>query len=104
MRKIGLIPTATGEAGGKETGQQMSHLIDETGKFKGACESLLASHPAILYSDRSVAEDKTRKKKLGSKTKYTCPSCGLNAWAKPSAPLVCGDCQIPMQSKAEVQN
>ena len=31
MREIGLIPTATGELGGKETGQKMSHLIDETG-------------------------------------------------------------------------
>jgi predicted SprT family Zn-dependent metalloprotease len=84
-REIGLIPTATGEVGGKETGQQMSHLIDEAGKFKRACESLLASHPAILYSDRALEEDNIRKKKLASKTKYTCPSCGLNAWAKPDA-------------------
>jgi predicted SprT family Zn-dependent metalloprotease len=99
MREIGLIPTATGEIGGKETGQKMSHLIDETGSFKRACQSLLASHPAILYSDRALEEDKVRKKKLASKTKYSCPSCGLNAWAKPGAPLVCGECQLPMQSE-----
>jgi hypothetical protein len=103
MREIGLIPTATGEIGGKETGQKMSHLIDETGKFKHACQSLLASNPAILYSDRTLEEDKVRKKKLASKTKYTCPSCGLNAWAKPGAPLVCGNCQVPMQSETEEQ-
>jgi transcription elongation factor Elf1 len=46
-------------------------------------------------------ENDMRKKKRASKTKYTCPSCGLNAWAKPDAPLVCGDCQEPMQSKAD---
>jgi SprT-like family len=103
MREIGLIPTATGEVGGKETGQQMAHLIDEAGNFKRACQSLLVSHPAILYSDRGLEEDKIRKKKLASKTKYTCPSCGLNAWAKPAAPLVCGNCQEPMQSETGEQ-
>ncbi len=101
MRQIGLTPTATGEEGGKETGQKMHHLIDEGGNFKRACASFLASHPAILYSDRGLDEDKTRKKKLASKTKYTCPTCGLNAWAKPAAPLVCGDCEEPMQSEAD---
>jgi predicted SprT family Zn-dependent metalloprotease len=103
MREIGLIPTATGEVGGKETGQKMSHLIAEDGKFKRACQSLLASQPAILYSDRALEKDKVRKKKLASKTKYTCPSCGLNAWAKPAAPLICGDCQEPMQTETEEQ-
>jgi hypothetical protein len=24
--------------------------------------------------------------------KFTCPKCGLNAWAKPSAALICGVC------------
>ncbi len=33
-----------------------------------------------------------RKKKTASKTKYTCPACGQNAWAKPGAQLICGDC------------
>jgi predicted SprT family Zn-dependent metalloprotease len=100
MRQIGLIPTATGEHGGKETGQKMAHLIEEGGHFQRACASLLTLHPAILYSDRGIAEEEKRKKKLASKTKYTCPSCGLNAWAKPNAPLVCGDCQVSLESEA----
>jgi predicted SprT family Zn-dependent metalloprotease len=104
MRQIGLIPTDTGEEGGKETGQKMHHLIDEGGNFKRACVSLLASHPAILYSDRALDKDKTRKKKLASKTKYTCPSCGLNAWAKPAALFICGDCQLPMESEPKAQS
>ena len=76
----------------------MSHLIDENGRFAKAVGKLLAEHPAILYSDRSE-NDATRKKKAASKTKYTCPGCGLNAWAKPDAQLVCGNCQEPMQAE-----
>ena len=25
-------------------------------------------------------------------TKFTCPTCGLNAWAKPDAHFICGKC------------
>ena len=28
--------------------------------------------------------------KRASKTKFTCPECGQNAWAKPDALLLCG--------------
>src|SRR5229473_2393486 len=99
MHEIGLIPTATGEEGGKETGQKMTHLIDANGSFARAVAKLLAEHPAILYSDRSD-NDAARKKKAASKTKYTCPGCGLNAWAKPDVLLVCGSCQEPMHAEA----
>jgi ribosomal protein S27AE len=34
----------------------------------------------------------SRKKKAASKTKYTCPTCGANAWAKPEPRLICGTC------------
>ena len=37
--------------------------------------------------------------KSGKRTKYHCAICGLNAWAKHGASLVCGECQrvmIPM--------
>ena len=30
--------------------------------------------------------------KKASKTKFTFPECGQNAWAKPDALLICGDC------------
>src|SRR5947209_2468080 len=41
MHEIGLIPTATGEQGGKETGQKVSHLIEETGRFAQAVAKFL---------------------------------------------------------------
>jgi len=96
MREVGLIPSATGELGGKETGQQMTHVIDETGRIFQSATKLLLEHPTILYHDRSSENDKTRKKKAASKTKYTCPECGLNAWAKPEALLICGSCEVPL--------
>jgi Uncharacterized protein conserved in bacteria len=99
MREIGLIPTATGEPGGKETGQKMTHLIEENGHFANAATKLLVEHPAILYHDRSSENDTTRKKKAASKTKYTCPGCGLNAWAKPDALLVCGSCKKSLEAR-----
>jgi predicted SprT family Zn-dependent metalloprotease len=99
MREIGLIPTDTGEVGGKETGQKMTHVINENGRFAEVATKLLHAHPAILYHDRSSESDSTRKKKAASKTKYSCPECGLNAWAKPEAPLVCGDCKAEMEAE-----
>lgn len=42
-------------------------------------------------SPRSPASAE-RSRKAASKTKYTCPLCGANAWAKPSSLLVCGAC------------
>ena len=41
---------------------------------------------------------KKRKAKSASKTRYTCPSCGLHAWAKPGARLMCGECEILMEA------
>jgi hypothetical protein len=40
--------------------------------------------------------EKARQKKAASKTKYTCPGCGLNAWGKPEFHLVCGECEARM--------
>jgi hypothetical protein len=93
MREIGLIPSDTGQPGGKATGQSVSHYIEPGGRFERACDEYLAHHPPILYRD---AEPEGVPKKSDSKTKYTCPDCGLNAWAKPDVSLVCGDCREVM--------
>jgi ribosomal protein S27AE len=36
--------------------------------------------------------DQEAKAKKASKTKFSCPECGQNAWAKPDASLICGNC------------
>ena len=111
MESIGLIPTDTGAPGGKRTGQKMSHYIDEGGEFLRVCTQWLARHPKGIQweiydvisrpgEEGSDAEgdgkggengDDSKTKKRASKTKYTCPICGQNAWAKPDAHLMCGD-------------
>jgi len=100
MLEIGLIPSSNGQIGGKQTGQRMSHLIEENGRFSQAATKLLKDHPAILYHDRSSENETARKNKAASKTKYTCPKCWINAWAKPNVALICGVCEEPMQAGA----
>jgi SprT-like family len=98
MRAVGLMPSATGAPGGKETGQQMSHYIPAGGPFDRACAELVRQGFAVRYVEL-WGDPETRKKKAASKTKYTCPGCGLNAWGKPDINLICGDCDEPMQAE-----
>lgn len=90
MKEIGLHPSDTGEPGGKETGQSVSHYIIAGGPFAVAFAKLQATGFTLRWQSR--ADDSDRKKKAASKTKYTCQSCGQNAWAKPNTALICGEC------------
>jgi hypothetical protein len=85
MKEIGLHPSSTGAAGGRETGQQMSHYIIEDGKFARACRALLETGWHLRFAD--VMRDKER----GGTTrmKFTCPSCGANAWGRPDLCIAC---------------
>jgi predicted SprT family Zn-dependent metalloprotease len=96
MREVGLVPSATGGPGGKETGQKVSHYVEPGGPFARAFARLDA--PAVLYQDLD-GDDDARRRKAASKTKYTCAGCGLNAWAKPGVNLVCGDCGEAMEAE-----
>lgn len=98
MREIGLIPSDTGAPGGKEVGQKVSHYIEQHGSFAYAYRQLeQIGFPAFYVELWDDAEaKKKRKAKAASKTKYTCPACDANAWAKPGAKLVCGECDEPM--------
>ena len=100
MIEIGLIPTDTGQPGGKQVGQKVTHMIAEGGPFETACRALLAKTGPTLYHDR-VGEGAaaTRKKKAASKTKFSCPACEQNAWAKPDALLICGVCHEEMEAE-----
>ncbi len=100
MEEIGLVATHSGQPGGKATGQRMTHYIRTDGPFDRACTSFLATGAVILYHDRAGEGDAaTRRKKAASKTKYTCPACEQNAWAKPGAHLICGDCSEEMEAE-----
>lgn len=91
MKAIGLQPSTTGEPGGKETGQKVTHYIVEGGAYTKAFAELAATGFVLRW--QSIPWDGERRAKArASKTKYTCPVCQQNAWAKPNAALICGAC------------
>src|SRR5262245_5309510 len=90
MQEIGLQPSSTGEEGGAETGQSMTHYIIPEGRFAKAYAKLAATGFQLHW--QSIPATKQGRAKKSSKTKFTCPECGQNAWAKPDALLICGEC------------
>lgn len=91
MEAIGLIPSDTGESGGKKTGQKMTHYIEQGGRYQLAFRELATSGFTLNWQSLPLNTEAAAKKAV-SKTKYTCPTCGQNAWAKPDSRLVCGAC------------
>lgn len=90
MERIGLIPSNTGQPGGKKTGRQMTHYIDPMGDFLTAANELIETGFDLPYFTRQ--REAGLKKKDLSKVKHTCPCCDFKAWAKQGANLLCGDC------------
>jgi hypothetical protein len=60
------------------------------GVYAQAFARLKATRFELRWQSR--ADDRERQKKAASKTKYTCPNCEQNAWAKPDSSLICGVC------------
>ena len=90
MKAVGLYPSTTGEPGGKETGQSVTHYIIEGGSYDQAYAKFAATGFQLSWQSQPFGIE--RKKKTASKTKYTCGTCGTNAWAKPDTSLICGAC------------
>lgn len=98
MISVGLSPSDTGAPGGKQTGQKVSHYVIAGGPFDQIAEALLETGFRLNWQSVVLPGQDTKEKKERSKTKFTCPSCGQRAWAKPSAALICGECQEPMEA------
>ena len=100
MEAVGLIPSDTGAEGGKKTGQKVSHYIQPGGRFDQACRALLDDAFTVPWMALTHSgEEKTRKKKAASKTKYTCLSCDLNVWGKPDIKVICGECEAVLEAE-----
>lgn len=100
MVEIGLHPSSTGQPGGKETGQKVSHYIITDAAFDLAFKELAKDGINDLFGDRWSEDEKatkTKAKKNASKTAFECPDCGLKAWAKSDAKLMCGECEVIMR-------
>jgi hypothetical protein len=88
MESRGLMPSHTGQPGGRKTGQTMSHYIVPGGPFDIACRKLIDSGFTFSFAD--LWKDKERAEP--TRAKYTCPDCGFNAWGKPGSRVGCGQC------------
>lgn len=111
MRTVGLEPSSQGKfdvrnpalsveereaaVEGASTGQKVSHYIIPGRAFDSACKELLERGFSLNLQQAPILRAPAPK----SKVKYTCPKCGLNAWAKPDSRLACGDCQVLMKSE-----
>lgn len=98
MESVGLMPSSTGEEGGKKTGQNISDYPIPGGPFLRACENLLATGFNITWGDIPDEDSDASTSNNGSnRYKYTCPGCGSNVWGKPGLNVVCGDCMQPFE-------
>ncbi len=89
MLELGLVPSNTGEPGGKMTGQFVSHYIKDGGSYDTHWQKLAASGFTLDYQDHCLpGPGKTRKDKV----RYTCPRCAISTWGKPGLGLLCKDC------------
>lgn len=52
MEQVGLIPSNTGEPGGKRTGDRMTHYILQGGAFDRSCDQLLTRAYTLSWLDR----------------------------------------------------
>jgi SprT-like family protein len=98
MKAIGLQPSSTGMVGGKETGQKMIDYIIPNAPFATAYAKLAATgwKLNLQSAHRPGAKGGTNS----SKTKFTCPACGQNAWGKPDLEIVCKPCGADMLAPA----
>lgn len=105
MKAIGLQPTATGQAGGQETGETIMHVIVPGGPFALAADRLLGKGFAIEWREvlpppddaaGESGEAAAQVRKTGQRVRYCCPDCDLKAWAKHEAQLMCGAHKVAM--------
>lgn len=119
MESIGLMPSSTGQPGGKKTGEKMADYAMEGGLFLQACASLLESDFKVSWLDRFPPPPQerllrakgNRQQQLSglaqeaqaliqvveevsnksNRVKQRCPNCGAQAWGKPGLQLLCGN-------------
>ncbi|MEX0957580.1 MAG: SprT-like domain-containing protein [Rhizobiaceae bacterium] len=108
MEQIGLMPSVTGQPGGKRTGYRVSDYVIEGGPFDIVCRELLIAGKSITWRDsRGVdlrlnpndptsgagANTSTAK---NTRTRFVCGCCDVKAYARASARLACVDCDQPL--------
>jgi len=86
MISVGLMPSNTGQFGGKITGSRMADYIIEDGPFARTAAEFVEAEGEVPYVDLTTAQGGRPDR---SKTKFTCPQCGQALWGAPSSEVIC---------------
>lgn len=118
MQEVGLMPSRTGKAGGKDVGQKMADYPIKGGRFLQETEILMNSdvfaglylevNPQIvdLLNDESPIYDQIKDliathmvapTSAPTKSKYSCDCC--NVWGSPNLDIACNRCGTDMLEK-----
>lgn len=95
MQDIGLQTSSTGEEGGKPVGQKMSDYIIDNGVFEKVGGAFLLNSNKFHWNS-NLEQKKLSKEKNKTREKFACPDCLQNAWAKKTAKIMCGKCEVHM--------
>lgn len=120
MIEIGLQPVSNDDPK-KIVGQSMTHSIIEKGRFQEIAQKLVKKYSLLNWESgnwqpvddsdidllkllingsdgniKTIPALKPPKKRDRSKVKFSCPNCEQNAWAKETAVLMCGICEVTM--------
>jgi len=99
MESIGLMPSDTGQPGGKRVGPRMTHYIVDGGPFDRAFKQMPAGY-LLPWQSWEPTDPAKGKGAPVSKLKYTCPDCATNVWGKPGLNLCCLDCKTALKPAA----
>lgn len=131
MESLGLMPSSTGQEGGKRTGDHMSHYIISGGAFDLACNELLTQEFTLSWLDRfppyqpdsikpfssrvdsedgELVDDlvelgiefPSKPKNKSNRAKYSCPDCSAKVWGKSGLMISCGMCQIHFEEEVNL--
>jgi hypothetical protein len=101
MKEVGLYPSSTGDVGGRETGQSMSHYIIDGGSFDLAFGQLAASGWRLNLQSAPHAN---MAKPPDGRLKFTCPGCDDSFRGKHDLVPLCARCEryfVPTGSTEE---
>ncbi len=104
MEEIGLIPSDTGQPGGKKTGFRVQHYVDPNGRFK----QLMMNIPEDAFPWKTVMTGH-RKAAKQTRVKYVCRRCDNNVRGVSGLKMMCHthDCNswlVPEGSSLEVES
>jgi hypothetical protein len=88
---IGLIPSATGLPGGRQTGQGIKHYIEAKGRFEQAFKEMPVD---FLFPFRPAMFEGQKRSGYSVKVMYQCVGCGAKVWGKDGLELMCGCGQV----------